>query len=149
MSYCGGHWLMSYDGHWLLSTTRDDVVKQPKAWRDWMNDGSHGDGRTATLPASGYGEQSGDKVRAHPSAKIFYPESLSPRHQARITVPARIQAQGSPAVRYTALDLVQYCTIETIHQSAWQSELEGLILKLLCSNSPILLQQSCWSIIQL
>jgi hypothetical protein len=47
---------MSYDGHWLLSTTRDDVVKQSKAWRNRVNGGSHGDGRTATSPTSGYGE---------------------------------------------------------------------------------------------
>jgi hypothetical protein len=73
---------MSYDGHWLLSTTRDDVVKQPKVWRDRVNGGSHGDGRTATSPASGYGEQSGDRVRAHPSAKIFYPKSLFAHHRA-------------------------------------------------------------------
>ena len=75
---------MSYGGHWLLSTTRDDVVKQPNVWRNRMNGISHGDGRTATSPASGYGEQSGDRVRAHPSAKIFYPKSLFARHRARI-----------------------------------------------------------------
>jgi hypothetical protein len=109
---------MSYDGHWLLSMTRDDVVKQSKVWRNRVNGGSHGDGRTATSPASGYGEQSGDRVRAHPSAKIFYPESLSTRYRARIAAPAHIQARGSPTVRYNAPDLVQYCTIETIHQSA-------------------------------
>jgi hypothetical protein len=140
---------MSYSGHWLLSTTHDDVVKQLKAWRDRVNGGNHGDGRTATSPTSGYGKQSGDRVRAHPNAMIFYPKSLFARHRARIVAPTRIQAWGSPAARYTAPDLVQYCSIETIHQSVWQSELDGLILKLLCSNSTIPLQQSYWSIIQL
>jgi hypothetical protein len=125
---------MSYGGHWLLSTTRDDVVKQPKAWRDRVNGDSHGDGHTATSPASGYGEQSGDRVRAHPSAKIIYPESLFAHHWVRIAAPTRIQAWGSLAARYTAPDLVQYCTIETIYESASLSELEGLLLKLLCSN---------------
>ena len=25
---------LSYDGHWVITTTRDDVVRHPKAWRD-------------------------------------------------------------------------------------------------------------------
>jgi hypothetical protein len=79
---------MSYDGHWLLSMTNDDMVKQSKAWRNRVNNGSHVESRTATSPTSGYGEQSGDRVQDHPSAKIFYPESLSTRHRARIAAPA-------------------------------------------------------------
>ncbi|XP_008671363.1 U-box domain-containing protein 4, partial [Zea mays] len=44
---------MSYGGHWLLSTTRDDVVKHHKVWRDRVNGSSHSNGRTTTSPASG------------------------------------------------------------------------------------------------
>jgi hypothetical protein len=32
-----------YDYHWLVSTVQSDMVKRPKAWRDRMNGGSHGD----------------------------------------------------------------------------------------------------------
>ena len=110
---------MSYDGLWLLSTTRDDVVKQPKAWHDRVNGGGHSNGHKATSSVSGYGAQSGDRVRAHPDAKIFYPDSLSACHRARITASAQIQAQRSPAARCIAsADLVQHYTIETIHQRA-------------------------------
>jgi hypothetical protein len=41
---------MSYGGHWLLSTTRDDVVKQPKAWRDRGKRRHDDSGRMDTSP---------------------------------------------------------------------------------------------------
>jgi hypothetical protein len=65
-SYRGGHWLMSYDGHWVLTTTHDDVVRHPKAWRDRVNGGSHGDDHASTSSASGYGVSAATVPQTHP-----------------------------------------------------------------------------------
>jgi hypothetical protein len=43
--------------------------------------------------ASGYSELSSNRDRAHPNAKIFYPESLSACHWARITAAVWIAAR--------------------------------------------------------
>jgi hypothetical protein len=57
---------MSYDGHWVITTTRDDVVRHPKAWRDRVNGGSHGKDHAATSPASGHGDRAATVPQTHP-----------------------------------------------------------------------------------
>jgi hypothetical protein len=61
---------MSYGSHWVLTMTRDDVVRHPKVWRDRVNRGSHGDDYVATSPASGY-----DAVRPQ-CPKLIHGEDL-------------------------------------------------------------------------
>jgi hypothetical protein len=58
--------------------------------------------------ASGYGDRVAKVPRLHPWLEIFYPESLSALHWARITAPARIQERGSPAAKCSvSTDLCQ------------------------------------------
>jgi hypothetical protein len=65
-NYRGGHWVMSYDGHWVITMTRDDMVRHPKAWRDQVNGGSHGEDHAATSPASGHGDRAATMPRTYP-----------------------------------------------------------------------------------
>jgi hypothetical protein len=50
---------------------QDDVVKQPKAWRDRVNGGSHRDDNAATSSASGYSVRAATVPQLHPLRKIF------------------------------------------------------------------------------
>jgi hypothetical protein len=92
--YRGIHWTKAYGYHWLTSMAQGDVVKHPKVWCDRVNGDSHDDDHAATSPASRYDVRAATEPQLHPLRKIFYPESLSVRHQARISVPARITTRG-------------------------------------------------------
>jgi hypothetical protein len=57
---------MSYGGHWVITTTRNDVVRHPKAWRDRVSGGSHDEDHAATSPASGHGDRAAIVPQTHP-----------------------------------------------------------------------------------
>jgi hypothetical protein len=64
-NYRGGHWVMSYSGHWVITTTHDDVVRHPKAWRNRVKGGSHGEDHAATPLASGHGDRVATVPQTH------------------------------------------------------------------------------------
>jgi hypothetical protein len=79
--YRGVHWTKAYGYYGLASTAQSNVVKWPKAWRNQMNGGSHGDDRVATLPRK-WAQRQGETVpQVHLLCDISYPESLSTRER--------------------------------------------------------------------
>jgi hypothetical protein len=70
--YRGIHWTKAYGYHWLTSTAQDDVIKQPKMWCDRVNGSSRSNGRTATSPASGYGDKAVTVPQTHPRRRSFH-----------------------------------------------------------------------------
>jgi hypothetical protein len=73
MIYRGVHWTKAYGYYWLASMAQSDMVKRPKAWRDRMNGGSHGDDRAATSPGK-WARRHGKTVpHVHLLCDISYP----------------------------------------------------------------------------
>jgi hypothetical protein len=57
--------------------------------------------------ASGYDKLSSKSAQAHPPLEIFYRQTLSVYHNARIVVAGVNHGLSSPAARFTAPDLIQ------------------------------------------
>jgi hypothetical protein len=97
---------------------QSNVVKWPKAWRNRMNGGSHGDDRAATLPRKWARRQGETVPQVHLLCDISYPESLSARPWARIIAPARIATRDHRWQDTLHLIIFSRCTIKIVHQSA-------------------------------
>jgi hypothetical protein len=108
----GGHWVMSYGGHWAVTTNRDDVVRCPKAWcnrGEWCTSRWRPLGHVAGKWTR---RQSATVPPSSSTARSFYPTKLFTCYWARIAAPAQIRARD--CWRRGALHLRSYSVHYTI-----------------------------------
>jgi hypothetical protein len=148
--YRGGHWVRSYGGHWWAITADNHVVKG--SWRGTItaNDVHLDDGRSATLPASGWGD------RAKQCPKFIPGEDLFTRsHYQRVTGREswrRRESERAGHQRRGVMHLKIFFSLlyhQNAIQSTWQSRSKALVLQFLCGHVIIQLYQICWSTIHL
>jgi hypothetical protein len=86
-SYRGGHWLMSYGGHYCVLTAGNNMVKGSRHGAIAANGVHLGDGRSATSPTSGYGVWAEQCLDFIPGARSFtqsrYPRATEHESQRR------------------------------------------------------------------
>jgi hypothetical protein len=114
------------------------------------NDGSLGDDCTATSPGKWAQQQGGHSAPNSSALEDLLTAERNPLIRCT-NCGDRRESGCTVHRRRDALHMIIFsdCTIETIHQSAWQSRLKALVLPFSCGNLIILLQQSCCSIILL
>jgi hypothetical protein len=144
-SYRGGHWLTSYSSYFWLLAACNNVVNRLQRGAIAMNGDFHGDDRPTTSWRKWVRRQ-GD----HSAPTSSLARDLLPYVVIRVPSGTNRRADedrgaGSSAVRYTKPAIFFRLLYNGMSiQCAWQSNLKGLVLKFLCSNSLIHLWQS-WS----
>jgi hypothetical protein len=150
---------------WLTETYRGahaftDLRAWPREWHD--HDSTVNQAATCRLQrtttcsavtstqASGYGEPTGDRARAHLYAEIFYPLLLSTSPCWRILLASVDHRVGTPATGA----LHRRSSSDTVHsefpfETVWQSKFGSLLLRFSFSKPPSRLYQSCSPIYQL
>jgi hypothetical protein len=128
----------------------NDVVKGSRHGAIMANDIHLDDGRSATSPASGWGDRAATVSHTHPRWRSFHSDRNSTHHRAWI-----VAAGANPGTEVTGGEVKwtwrSFCALYhgDDHQSIWQSKLEALVLQFLCDNLIICLQQKCCPIIHL